>query len=229
MLATGTLAQGLNLPATLVVVGGTDVGDRRESRTPEGRVRSLAQLVNAIGRAGRPTVASRSAALVVPSEPIWLAGGAHDIELGLARAEVLSSEDAALRVGSPLASLVTAALRGDINPDGMSVDELTAFSYLPVTDPERSAVSILSRSYGVWLTAPDELTSTASAVDRALHILGEGFMEGTSVPSWTGDAATRSGLSLLEIFSIFGTLRDIDRAFAEFPLGVARGVRQGDG
>ena len=68
MLATGTLAQGLNLPATMVIVGGTDVGDRRASRTPEGRIRSLAQLVNAIGRAGRPTVATRSAALVVPSK-----------------------------------------------------------------------------------------------------------------------------------------------------------------
>ena len=43
MFATGTLAQGLNLPATAVVIGGTSVGDRRFRNTPEdapGRVLS---------------------------------------------------------------------------------------------------------------------------------------------------------------------------------------------
>src|SRR5439155_1546382 len=39
MFATGTLAQGLNLPATAVVVGGTAEGDRRLRNTPDGRSR----------------------------------------------------------------------------------------------------------------------------------------------------------------------------------------------
>jgi DEAD/DEAH box helicase len=197
MLATGTLAQGLNLPATMVIVGGTDVGDRRASRTPEGRIRSVAQLVNAIGRAGRPTVAARSAALVVPSAPMWLGEGASTIEASLEQAEVLSREDAAVNLQSPLDSLVSAALESTMTQEGMSVDELTAFTYLPIAeDIAPSASTILSRSFGVWRHRHDETERTATQVAENLQALGTAYLAQADVPDWIASVAYRSGLAL---------------------------------
>lgn len=204
MLATGTLAQGLNLPATMVIIGGTDVGDRRESRTPEGRIKSAAQIVNAIGRAGRPGVASRATAVLVPSSPVLISDAQSDIANGVARAEVLSREDAAIALTSPLEGLVGAALAGTVSREGMSLDELTAFTYLPIEEEaEPSPVEILSRSLGVWRRAPTDHHETAAAVASVLRSLGQDFLESADVPSWTATVATRSGLSLPEVFALY--------------------------
>jgi len=204
MLATGTLAQGLNLPATMVIVGGTDVGDRRASRTPEGRIRSLAQLVNAIGRAGRPTVAARSAALVVPSRPMWLGEGTATIEASLEQAEVLGREDAAIDLKSPLDSLVAAALESAMSQEGMSLDELTAFTYLPIAeDVAPTASAILSRSFGVWRHRHDETEDTATQVAGTLRALGTAYLEQADVPDWIASVAYRSGLALPVVVQLY--------------------------
>ncbi len=210
MLATGTLAQGLNLPATMVIVGGTDVGDRRASRTPEGRIRSLAQLVNAIGRAGRPTVAVRSAALVVPSDPMWLSEGSSTIEAGLKQAEVLGREDAAVDLKSPIESLVTAALESVMmTQEGMSHDELTAFTYLPIAeDIAPSASSILSRSFGVWRRHQDGIEHTATQVADTLQALGKAYLEQADVPDWIASVAYRSGLALPQVVELYRAMAD---------------------
>ena len=213
MLATGTLAQGLNLPATMVIVGGTDVGDRRASRTPEGRIRSLAQLVNAIGRAGRPTVAARSAALVVPSKPMWLGGGTSTIEAGVEQAEVLGREDAAVDLTSPLDSLVTAALESPMTQEGMSQDELTAFTYLPIAeDIAPTAATILSRSFGVWRRHPGGTEHTAAQVAGTLQALGKAHLEQAEVPNWIASVAYRSGLALPQVVALYRAMAErLDR------------------
>jgi DEAD/DEAH box helicase len=209
MLATGTLAQGLNLPATMVIVGGTDVGDRRASRTPEGRIRSLAQLVNAIGRAGRPTVAARSAALVVPSTPMWLGDGTSTIEASLEQAEVLGREDAAVDLKSPLDSLVTAALESTMTQDGMSQDELTAFTYLPIAeDIAPTASTILSRSFGVWRHNQDGTEDTATQVADTLQALGNAYLEQADVPDWIASVAYRSGLALPQVVELYRAMAE---------------------
>ena len=73
LLATTTLAQGLNLPA-LVVLGGTRVGDEPTLPVQVREERTRAQLLNAIGRAGRPFVASRSVGIVIPDRWVVLRG-----------------------------------------------------------------------------------------------------------------------------------------------------------
>jgi hypothetical protein len=73
MLATGTLAQGLNLPASVVIIGGTTIGDRREANSADAQQRARAQLLNALGRAGRAGFGSHGLGLVVPNQPIYVA------------------------------------------------------------------------------------------------------------------------------------------------------------
>ena len=167
-------------------------------------MKSLAQLMNAIGHAGRPNIAARSAALIVPSEPIWINAGPTDIEDGLAQADVLSREDAAIELTSTLESLVAAALAGVVSPTGMSRDELTAFTYLPISEGiEPTAGAILARSYGVWRREPNQREQTAEVVAGSLGTIGAAFLEDADVPAWTAQVAYRSGLSLPEVFAVY--------------------------
>jgi hypothetical protein len=72
MLATGTLAQGLNLPASVVLIAGTTVGDRRNN-SPSDIKRANAQVLNALGRAGRAGVSNHGLGLVIPDQPLYIA------------------------------------------------------------------------------------------------------------------------------------------------------------
>ena len=92
MYATGTMAQGLNLPATAVVIGGTDIGYDATSDTQQRKDTARAQLLNAIGRAGRAHVASRSMAIVVPNKAIAF-DSATDAMRAVRTAEFLQDDD----------------------------------------------------------------------------------------------------------------------------------------
>jgi hypothetical protein len=106
LFATGTLAQGLNLPATTVIVGGTEIGYDPDEPRAEKLAQQRSQLLNAIGRAGRAHVAARSLALVVPNDLPLL-----DIDTAvtgvLPRAEFLAEEDASTELMSALQPLLS--------------------------------------------------------------------------------------------------------------------------
>lgn len=192
MFATGTLAQGLNLPATAVVVGGTTVGDRRQGNTPEGRARARSQLLNAIGRAGRAQIASRSISIVVPNSPLEIAA---EPAIGEAKAQAafLESEDAAMAITSPLDGLIRRSLDGTLDMQTMAVPEQTAFAFLSYTLETGDAEAVLRRSYA---THQAQAADSAGAIAGTLHTLGTGFLADAQAPEWVAGAAHRAGVSL---------------------------------
>jgi hypothetical protein len=192
MFATGTLAQGLNLPATAVVVGGTAVGDRRLAETPEGRARTRAQLLNAIGRAGRAQIAARSISIVVPHSPLEIAAQPA-VDAAKGKAPFLESEDAAMEIGSRLAGLISASLDGTLDMRTMAVPEQTAFAFLSYTGEAGDAEAVLSRSYAAHRAAAAEHADT---VAQTLRALGTGFLADADAPDWVATAAHRAGLTL---------------------------------
>jgi hypothetical protein len=192
MFATGTLAQGLNLPATAVVVGGTAVGDRRLADTPEGRARTRAQLLNAIGRAGRAQVAARSISIVVPHSPLVIAAQPA-VDAAKREAPFLESEDAAMEIGSRLAGLISGSLDGTLDMQTMAVPEQTAFAFLSYTGEAGDAEAVLGRSYAAHRAAAAE---HADAVAETLRALGTGFLADAEAPDWVATAAHRAGLTL---------------------------------
>ncbi|MEU4238618.1 DEAD/DEAH box helicase [Actinoplanes sp. NPDC026619] len=135
--ATGTMAQGLNLPATAVVIGGTDIGYDENASEQQRQDKTRAQLLNAIGRAGRAHVAPRSMAVVVPNKAVYLSSAA-DAQRAVQRARFLRDEDASTDLQSTLDELVLDALAGGLSVDSMSSSELTAFSFLTFAADDRS-------------------------------------------------------------------------------------------
>jgi len=214
MFATGTLAQGLNLPASVVVIGGTAVGDRREANTPEGRRRTRSQLLNALGRAGRAGFANHGLALVVTDQPIFF-GSPPDTQSARQDASFLIEEDDSTVVDSRLQAFVEAALGSRLNVETASAEELMALSYLPI-DPvgEVGAEQILSRSYAVHRRAgaADEATRAAAELVR----VERAFVQQVGAPDWVTSVAYKTGLPFLLCLRVHQALTRVS------PPGTAR-------
>ncbi|MFO1078887.1 MAG: DEAD/DEAH box helicase, partial [Planctomycetota bacterium] len=192
MLATGTLAQGLNLPASAVIIGGTHVGDRREADTPAGRARAKSQLLNAVGRAGRAQTAARSLAIVVPANPVRI-GLRPDVATARRAAPWLADEDGSAIVTSQLRDLIANTLNGSVDLVHMDVPEQTAFAFLSFTAESGDATNVLARTLAAH---------NANAADRApqltksLRDLGRQYLDRNQAPAWIATSAHRAGIAL---------------------------------
>lgn len=203
LFATGTLAQGLNLPATVVVIGGTEIGYDSEATPAEKAQRARAQLLNAIGRAGRANVAARSMAVVVPNRALGFNPQTNATET-VAEADFLREEDASTEVVSQLDGLIEKALDGTLTMGTMSASEQTAFAFLSFAAGAGDAEGVLSRS---WAAQRARAAARADEVATALGLLGRRFLESANAPEWVALAAHRSGLALPEAAALYEGLR----------------------
>jgi hypothetical protein len=213
LVATGTSAQGLNLPTTAVLVGGTEVGyspDPIPDAGADSRVRG--QLLNAIGRAGRPGVANHGVAIVIPNDAIAFAANDLNTRAALQRAPVLAYEDASVPLTNRLGTLVAAALDGTLVGEAMTTDEMIAFAYLPESTAEGTlGERILQRTFGVWRANPQNTAGTSRTVAHRLQAVGEEFIAAADVPAWTTEVAYRSGITLLDVFALYRATLAVER------------------
>lgn len=203
LFATGTMAQGLNLPATAVLIGGTEIGWDKEASEAEKAQRARSQLLNAIGRAGRANVAARSMAIVVPNRALAFNPHTNAAE-AVEDAQFLQEEDASSDVASQLDGLVTRALDGSLDMRTMSVPEETAFAFLSFAAGNGDAEGVLSRS---WAAQRAGAAQQADEVANILGRLGESFLSDANAPEWVALAAHRAGLALPEAAALHTVLR----------------------
>lgn len=212
--ATGTLAQGLNLPATAVVIGGLNIGFDPDLSAAERSAREQALLLNAVGRAGRPYVAARSLAIVIPND-MWELGpdDRGEVVRNLV-APFLAEEDASVALRSQLGPLVAEALAGELTVDSMGVEGLTAFAFLPLRSDINEALGILRRTLAV-ARRPETSQEQVEVVATAMVRLGAQVLEAEAAPDWLVEAAYESGLSLRQVVAMWVELRVLDHE--DFP------------
>ena len=198
MFATGTMAQGLNLPATAVVIGGTEIGYDSQDTAEQKRQRTRAQLLNAIGRAGRAYVAARSMAVVIPNRPVYL-DSAEDIARAARSAEFLQEEDASTVMSSSLDNLVAAALSGELSVETMSDSDQTAFTFLSFAGGRDETEGVLVKT---WAADRAAVIARAREIAGAVETVGQEFLERTGAPAWVTVAAHRSGIALPETVTL---------------------------
>ncbi|NWL33261.1 DEAD/DEAH box helicase [Paenarthrobacter nitroguajacolicus] len=113
--ATSTLAQGMNLPASLVIIA----GDTRYDDTNEMRQNVAAhELLNAAGRAGRAGENSYGMVLLIPGQIV----SATSVDLPSSNSwhrvqSVFSMNDQCLTIQDPLEDVLDRVLTMDMNPD----------------------------------------------------------------------------------------------------------------
>jgi len=103
MIATPTLAQGVNLPVDVVLIAGED----RYDADKEGRDRMEAhEILNAAGRAGRAGFRSQGAAIIVSNSVIGIEENELTDEWFELKREVFSKGDRCLSVEDPFGKMV---------------------------------------------------------------------------------------------------------------------------
>lgn len=220
MIATGTLAQGLNLPAIAVVIAGTSMGDARAQRADgiAGVSRINSMILNSFGRAGRPGFANQGLAILVSDDP-YLASVTMDLDptQALVQYQVMGEQDAAIEVHSPVETFIDNIIAGDLNPFEASKNDLVLTSLLAeYNDDNYNSGQILTRTLAAYhkrqILAPD---SSALFRDR-LNSVKEIYFSQPDLPNWLNKAAMKAGvdyfraLRMWQAYSQYGLL-EIDR------------------
>lgn len=195
LFATGTLAQGLNLPSVAVVIAGTRIGDSRDAHTPEAKLRSKALILNAIGRAGRAGFSNQSLSILVPNEPIMFKEEKEEIDNIVEKVDVLGDRDASIEVSSPIEDFLDNIINGSLQADRASLDELAIISMLTsdneIEETEKTN-NILSKTYGA--SSLDQLNAEklTKATIEITKIKKE-FLKEAGAPEWVITVARKSG------------------------------------
>ena len=99
LVATATLAQGINLPAEIVIIAGDDRfdedGENRQRVNPY-------ELLNAAGRAGRAGLSSQGAVILIPGDIVTIQNSIISTRWWELKNEVFSKGDQCLKIEDPL-------------------------------------------------------------------------------------------------------------------------------
>lgn len=211
MLATGTLAQGLNLPAIAVVIAGTRIGDPRGQDAEVVKQRKFSQLLNAAGRAGRAGFANQGVVITIPDLPFLLRDFDNVLE-AREQADFLQQADDAVTIGSGLDHFLDNVCQHALEASQASSLELQVVASLTGGDENQPEPrDVLRRTYAAFRRVrAGEAQVTAEDVQHLLQVRGE-FIAETGAPEWLTVAAQRAGLDFFLTLGILRAWRHVRR------------------
>ncbi|WP_431609261.1 DEAD/DEAH box helicase [Chryseobacterium sp. 'Rf worker isolate 10'] len=148
LVATATLAQGINLPAEIVIIAGDDRydedGENRQRVNPH-------ELLNAAGRAGRAGLSSQGAVILIPGEIVTIQDSTISDRWWRLKNDVFSKGDQCLIVEDPLGYFLDTIQE---NKDGLSVDETNIlYRFTPEDLSETGTKELLEKSFYAYKAA----------------------------------------------------------------------------
>ena len=202
MFATGTLAQGLNLPAIAVIIAGSKIGDPRGQDPEVVQRRRFSQLLNAAGRAGRAGFANQGIVIAIPDHPVAF----RDFEkvlLARDQADYLQQSDDSVRVDSGLMNFMDAICSSSLRADRANDLELEVISLLAGGDEgQLAARAVLQRTFAAYTRRRAQLADITEEQAATLEAIRTTFVQETSAPEWLTIAAQRAGLDFFLTLAI---------------------------
>ncbi|WP_439359079.1 DEAD/DEAH box helicase [Bradyrhizobium sp. DASA03007] len=148
LVATSTLAQGMNLPSEVVIIAGDSRFDPDANRLEQ---LDAHELLNAAGRAGRAGEASQGLVLIVPSKVVDFQSKTNQIHSHWSDLQaIFSQSDQCLQIDDPFAALLD-QVHAASEPISASAKYL--LSRLPKgsgPDPAEPASHLISRSFAAF-------------------------------------------------------------------------------
>lgn len=217
--ATPTLAQGLNLPADIVIVAGSSLGDPRNTDNVAGVNRENAVILNAFGRSGRAMVANHGLAILVSDAPFFGSiSESINPRIVVDKYSLLGERDGVIRVDSPIRNFFE-SLRDEL-PDAFSLEELDLVAQLH-GEGESDRI-ILQNTFGAFLSAGTARSlSVEDAVGRVRDI-GAGLVDEHGMPDWLPTAAMKAGVNLLRCWRLW---QNMDRLIHSDKIVEYKGVK----
>ena len=208
LFATPTLAQGLNLPADVVVVAGSSLGGAQEKENDKLQgVRSPdATILNAFGRAGRAMVANHGLAVLVSDEPFF--GSVQEsvnVKKVVQRYRLLSGTDRCVDITSPITAFID-HLAPDVLLDAFSREELELVAQLGEEGGQNAAV--LGHTFGAYIAQLRATGLSTEAAAGRIATIGENLIQEHNMPEWLPRAAMKGGIDLLTCWRLWRGLND---------------------
>lgn len=151
LVATPTLAQGMNLPAEAVIIAGEDRYDIKKNSQNQLEAH---ELLNAAGRAGRAGHHAQGFVLIVPGEVVYFNDENNEIgqKWFSLKESVFSKSDQCLSIIDPLQRLIDAIQNEIIENEKSAVEYiLRRIPYNPDLTPEENVRNTLQRSYAAFI------------------------------------------------------------------------------
>ncbi|NTX14567.1 DEAD/DEAH box helicase [Myxococcus sp. CA056] len=197
MIATGTLAQGLNLPAIAVVISGSQLAGQfydDDIDISAGLTRANELILNGFGRAGRPGFANQGVVILVSDSPLAVSTAEEDGAYILTKYPVLGEPDASIAVRSPVERFLDELMTSS-DLETASGFELTLTSLISTENSNGdNAGAILQRTFGGFRQRAHFTQERAVLAQQRLNDVKERFLLRPGVPVWMPLAAMRAGV-----------------------------------
>ncbi len=163
LVATATLAQGINLPAEIVIIAGDDrfdeEGENRQRVNPH-------ELLNAAGRAGRAGLSSHGAVILIPGEIVTIRDSTISNRWWDLKNEVFSKGDQCLKVEDPLEYFLDGIQE---KSEHLTVDQTNIlYRFKPENMSDSETKNLLSKSFYAFKAASTGKTEQFNTQVRRL-------------------------------------------------------------
>lgn len=192
LVATSTLAQGMNFPSEIVVIA----GDRRFDADSNRLLRLEAQeLLNAAGRAGRAGMRSNGLVVIVPSFPVAYDGSRQMGNGWFELQQAFSQADQCVTVVDPITEIL-------LDRSDEATDDLAYLARrLAVDADSASTVQLVAKSFGAFQArqsgTDDELARRLSEISLTLD---------AGAPEWLLRAVASTGIPAPDIAHVSDAL-----------------------
>ena len=200
MFATGTLAQGLNLPAVAVVISGTSMGDPREADNIYGITtdRAKSTILNAFGRAGRPGFGHQGIAVLVPDNPSQINLDETKPYL-IQGSDIMREPDASIEVHSPVENFIDLILGDENSFDFATNEELILASLLAELDNDKNIGETLGNTFGAFKRSNLITQESLEVARKKILEIKEEFIESPDIPDWLNIAGMKAGVDFFRV------------------------------
>lgn len=206
LVATSTLAQGLNLPCDAVILAGTD---RLDPETDKRKNMQEHEILNALGRAGRAGHASTGLALVVPGNPVPCDLNTYVPRETVVTSMVLSSKDRCVPLVDPLCTLLDEL---EVEAFGSPVAEYLARKLTVSLKPNEDGITpfqnLTARSFGYFQKRSVDAVNADAWLNvrrqKLKHLLSDAEPE--TPATWQQELAAKTGASLRFVHKLEGAL-----------------------